>query len=270
MKLVSSFLFFCFCVVNLALNSEEGSFPKRRKASSNNISLSVPRSGKTYTLRVFGDITGKRFPFLTYKPHEWPVGGFYVHDPRQVDNFKKTEKGGKLLFIFRNPKEIFFRWVKNNTEYPFGFTRDPIYVEHYSNDLKMAIPVFMREFLKYIECYERWEWNKYVVHYEDVISKNAVGEFSKLLNFFGESQKCLNVLKKNQQQYFNSLLRMYERNIRYDGGGMSIKNKSKPQALYYSEGKPSYLLKGIDEFLKANVSKKFWNKHLKRYAETNK
>ena len=161
-----------------------------------------------------------------------------------------NQNNNKLIFLSRNPKEIFFRELLNKNV--------PISVESIKNFLPRIFPSYINRF----KVYDLWpKKNRLLIFYDDTIgNSNLFLQLEKLLNFVGVS---FSFEKENYDQFFEKILTFYKKEQKYAYGGLST-SKSGPKKIYYTKNIDRELLKMIDNYLKVQ-NPEIWNKYLKRF-----
>lgn len=237
---------------------ESREFDKLSEAENLVIFLSSPRSGSNLITCSLQAIVRKPIGnFNTQGIHkngskrlelDWVSHVPFLYRVHSAEKIRELPSDvNKLIFVTRNPKELFFR------QHSISSLKD-LKTEKINHKLN--------QYLSRFKFYESWDpYNRCMVFYEDFINQENEEILLELLDFMGEEPKFFDDYVKNKEKYLNVILSSYRDQHGNKAGKSSLHGS---QAIYYTKNKDPELLKHIDRVLQEKAPV-IWEKYLKRF-----
>ncbi len=224
------------------------------------IFLSSPRSGSELVSCSLNIATRKLIGmFPSGRIHRLAMSHLRLPPAASIPLFYRTHKAdlvrkvpsdsNKLIFLTRNPKELFFRRQRSISS-----------VEEFRKKYTQEI---MADYFERFKVYDSWNPNnRYLLFYEDFINQEEEEILLELLDFMGEEPTFFYDYVENKERYLDTVLSGYKRQHRKGGSGAS--SKDGPKSIYYTKDKDPRLLKCLDQIFREQEPV-IWEKYLKRF-----
>ncbi len=179
--------------------------------------IGVENDGPIYTRTKLELKIKNKNKFIYYKQHD-----FILNEEHYVN---KHDEINELIFLIRNPLEIFIR------------------EDNFNNNNKEVIPYknqFKEVYFNNIDFYEKFEGNKLLLYYEDII-QDKKETINKVYHFLGiNNQEKLNNVLDNINTIYEETLRLSSSTNGAISSDINYYSKKFKDTIYYKNNK-SYI-----------------------------